>query len=154
MVNGRFQVFTKAGGSAVQSTTLNQFWASNTYQISNNSFDPRVQFDKSSGHWFASALADGGTAASRYLVAVSNTSDATQGWQAFAFHADPANLARGSGGLGGPLIEGKDPKALAAVLDVDEPFASRIQHAAGSLDEMRGLSDVVARGRQRFNLSE
>src|SRR5439155_24355132 len=40
MVNGRFQVFTKAGGSAVQSTTLNQFWASNTYQISNNSFDP------------------------------------------------------------------------------------------------------------------
>jgi murein DD-endopeptidase MepM/ murein hydrolase activator NlpD len=49
------------------------------------------------------------------------------------------------GGLGGPLIEGKDPKALAAVLDVDEGFALRIQHAAASLDEMRTLSAVAER---------
>ena len=32
------------------------------------------------------------------------------------------------GSLGGPLIESKDPRALAAVLDVDEDFADRIQH--------------------------
>jgi murein DD-endopeptidase MepM/ murein hydrolase activator NlpD len=58
---------------------------------------------------------------------------------------DPANLGRGSGGLGGPLIEGKDPKALAAVLDVDEPFAARVQHASASLDEMRSLAETVER---------
>jgi murein DD-endopeptidase MepM/ murein hydrolase activator NlpD len=58
---------------------------------------------------------------------------------------DPAHVARDEGDLGGPLIEGKDPKALAAVLDVDEGFARRIQHASASLDEMRGLADVVAR---------
>ncbi|MEI9963587.1 MAG: hypothetical protein WDM92_01595 [Caulobacteraceae bacterium] len=42
---------------------------------------------------------------------------------------DPASLASPAEGLGGPLIDGKDPKALAAVLDVDEGFALRIQHA-------------------------
>jgi murein DD-endopeptidase MepM/ murein hydrolase activator NlpD len=56
---------------------------------------------------------------------------------------DPANVARATGGLGGPLIEGKDPKALAAVLDVDESFAQRVQHASTSLDEMRGLADAT-----------
>ncbi len=58
---------------------------------------------------------------------------------------DPAGLVlRGAGGLGGPLIEGKDPKALAAVLDVDEGFAGRIQHTAASLGEMEAL-DAVAK---------
>jgi len=56
---------------------------------------------------------------------------------------DPASLARSTEGMGGPLIEGKDPKALAAVLDVDEAFAARVQHAAMSLGEMRALSDVA-----------
>ncbi len=58
---------------------------------------------------------------------------------------DPAALANAGGGLGGPLIESKDPKALAAVLDVDEPFAARVQHAALSMGEMRALSDQAGR---------
>ena len=48
--------------------------------------------------------------------------------------------SRGSSSLGGPLIEAKDPRALAAVLDVDEDFASRIQHAATDMSDMRQLS--------------
>lgn len=47
------------------------------------------------------------------------------------------------GSLGGPLIESKDPRALAAVLDVDEDFASRIQHAATDLGEARALAAAV-----------
>lgn len=47
---------------------------------------------------------------------------------------------RGGSSLGGPLIEAKDPRALAAVLDVDEEFASRIQHAATDMSDMRQLS--------------
>ena len=40
--------------------------------------------------------------------------------------------------LGGPLIESSDPAALAAVLDVDEEFASRIQRVgAQRLDRSR-----------------
>jgi len=43
-------------------------------------------------------------------------------------------------GLGGPLIEAKDPSALAAILDVDEEFAARVQTAAQDLDSMRNLT--------------
>ncbi len=48
-------------------------------------------------------------------------------------------------GLGGPLITAKDPRALSAVLDVDEEFAERIQHAAQNLSDTRGLSDAATR---------
>ena len=50
-----------------------------------------------------------------------------------------------SSGLGGPLIEGKDPRALAAVLDVDEDFAERIQSAANNMAEMRALNQAAER---------
>lgn len=53
-----------------------------------------------------------------------------------------AYISRGSA-LGGPLVEAKDPRALAAILDVDEPFAIRIRNAADTLTEMRGLADVA-----------
>lgn len=54
-----------------------------------------------------------------------------------------AYMPRG-GSLGGPLIEAKDPRALAAVLDVDEGFAQRIQHAATNLSEAGALADAAA----------
>lgn len=47
--------------------------------------------------------------------------------------------------LGGPLIEAKDPRALAAVLDVDEEFAMRIQRASSNMSEMRSLSSAARR---------
>jgi murein DD-endopeptidase MepM/ murein hydrolase activator NlpD len=48
-------------------------------------------------------------------------------------------------GLGGPLVEANDPKALAAVLDVDEEFAQRIQNASRDLGAMRTLADAAER---------
>jgi murein DD-endopeptidase MepM/ murein hydrolase activator NlpD len=53
---------------------------------------------------------------------------------------DPATYAGADGALGGPLIEGKDPRALAAVLDVDEDFAGRLQHAVADLSDMQSLA--------------
>jgi murein DD-endopeptidase MepM/ murein hydrolase activator NlpD len=54
---------------------------------------------------------------------------------------DPAAFVHADGdSLGGPLIEAKDPRALAAVLDVDEDFAERIQRAASDLAETRDLT--------------
>lgn len=47
--------------------------------------------------------------------------------------------------LGGPLIESKDPRALAAVLDVDENFAVRIQRAANELSEAKSLTESARR---------
>jgi murein DD-endopeptidase MepM/ murein hydrolase activator NlpD len=57
---------------------------------------------------------------------------------------DPAAYSGASDGLGGPLIEGKDPRALAAVLDVDEDFAGRLQHAAEDLSDMQSLASSEA----------
>ena len=45
--------------------------------------------------------------------------------------------------LGGPLVDAGDPRALAAILDVDEPFAVRIRHAADNLSDMRNLADAA-----------
>ena len=55
----------------------------------------------------------------------------------------PAAFMPKDGALGGPLIESKDPRALAAVLDVDEDFADRIQHAASDMGEARTLEETA-----------
>jgi len=55
----------------------------------------------------------------------------------------PTAFTPKDGALGGPLIESKDPRALAAVLDVDEDFADRIQHAAADMGEARTLEDTA-----------
>lgn len=59
--------------------------------------------------------------------------------QAYAAKATP-NL-----GLGGPLVDANDPKAMAAILDVDEGFALRIQNASRDLGAMRSLADAADR---------
>lgn len=48
-------------------------------------------------------------------------------------------------GLGGPLVDADDPKALAAILDVDEGFADRIRNASRDLGAMRSLADAAER---------
>lgn len=53
---------------------------------------------------------------------------------------DAGNYTGRGASLGGPLIEAKDPRALAAVLDVDEDFATRIQRAATDMSDMRSLN--------------
>jgi len=55
----------------------------------------------------------------------------------------PAAYMPKGGSLGGPLIETKDPRALAAVLDVDEAFADRIQHAASDMSDAHALEDAA-----------
>ncbi|KPF82621.1 peptidase M24 [Brevundimonas sp. AAP58] len=56
---------------------------------------------------------------------------------------NPAAYAPTGSALGGPLVEADDAKALATILDVDEPFAVRIRHAADNLTEMRRLADAA-----------
>lgn len=50
---------------------------------------------------------------------------------------NPAAYAPHNAALGGPLVDASDPRALGAVLDVDEAFAVRIRHAADNLSDMR-----------------
>lgn len=55
---------------------------------------------------------------------------------------NPDSYAGRGGSLGGPLIETRDPRALAAVLDVDESFAQRIQRASSNMSDMRALTQA------------
>jgi murein DD-endopeptidase MepM/ murein hydrolase activator NlpD len=55
----------------------------------------------------------------------------------------PSSFQDRAGSLGGPLIEAKDPRALAAVLDVDDDFAVRIQRAARDLSDADALSTAA-----------
>lgn len=57
---------------------------------------------------------------------------------------NPAAYAAGGPGLGGPLVQADDPRALAAILDVDEPFARRILNASTDLSDMHALTAVSA----------
>ena len=41
------------------------------------------------------------------------------------------------------MIDAKDPRSLAAVLDVDVPFAERIQHAVADIGAAQSLSAAV-----------
>lgn len=56
---------------------------------------------------------------------------------------NPAAYAPHNAALGGPLVDAGDPRALGAVLDVDEAFAIRIRHAADNLSDMRQLADAA-----------
>ncbi len=56
---------------------------------------------------------------------------------------NPAAYTPHDAALGGPLVEARDPRALAAVLDVDEAFAVRIRNAADNLSDMRSLADAA-----------
>ena len=58
---------------------------------------------------------------------------------------NPSAYAGAGTALGGPLVEARDPRALAAVLDVDEAFAVRIRSAADNLSDMRSLADAAER---------
>ena len=57
----------------------------------------------------------------------------------------PSDFSSSASSLGGPLIDAKDPRALAAVLDVDENFARRIQHAANNLSEASAMTNAAAK---------
>ena len=57
---------------------------------------------------------------------------------------NPAAYSGRGASLGGPLIEAKDPRALAAILDVDEDFAARIHHAADDMSQMRSMTAAAA----------
>jgi murein DD-endopeptidase MepM/ murein hydrolase activator NlpD len=58
---------------------------------------------------------------------------------------NPSAFTPRGAALGGPLVEARDPRALAAVLDVDEDFARRVQRASANLAEMKTLAVAAER---------
>lgn len=91
LLNGRYSVYRNADGVRVQTSTLNDFWRNaGVTPAGSFAFDPRVLYDASSGRWFAASADNPGSRPNNFLVAVSNSSDPTQGWKGFAIPSDSA----------------------------------------------------------------
>jgi VCBS repeat-containing protein len=83
LLNSAYRVYDKSG-NVLQTSSLNQFWSSAGI-LQASAFDPRVLYDPDSQRWYAAAVDFGGA----LLLAVSNTSDPTQGFQAVTIPIDP-----------------------------------------------------------------
>jgi hypothetical protein len=89
-INGAFAVYDQSG-NLLQFMTSDAFWtAAGVTPIF--PFDPRILFDPVSGRWFATS-ADSEEPPGHVLLAVSKTSDPTQGWTAFSLPASPDGSA-------------------------------------------------------------
>jgi hypothetical protein len=89
--NGSYRCYDKSTGTLVAADPLNGFWqAAGATPAGDGAFGPRVIYDLASSRWFASA-ADDRTGSGNILLAVSNTSDPLDGWQAFSIDPDPAD---------------------------------------------------------------
>ena len=94
LLNGRYTVYRNADGVPVQTSTLNDFWrAAGVVPAGGFAFDPRVTYDASSRRWVAASVDNSG-APNNFLVAVSTSSDPTQGWKGFAISSDSAQSRR------------------------------------------------------------
>jgi hypothetical protein len=87
MVNNRYAVYNKSGGLLSQSS-LDNFWKTAGVTPVNFSYDPRLLYDSADGRWIAAA-ADNAGKPDNFLLAVSNTSDPTAGWKAYAIPVNP-----------------------------------------------------------------
>jgi hypothetical protein len=88
LLNNLYRVYDKSG-ALLQTSRLQDFWLNAGVTFSGFAFDPRVVYDPASQRWFASSTADAGVPGNPILLAVSNTSDPTQGWQAISISSDP-----------------------------------------------------------------
>ncbi len=80
-VNGVYRVYSRSG-AVLQQSSQREFWSGAGLVPDAAPFDPRVLYDPGSGRWFAAAITPTG-----FLLAVSNTSDPTQGWKALDIEA-------------------------------------------------------------------
>ena len=91
MLNTRVSVQTK-GGITIMTNTLNEFWGYSNAPSVETVFDPRMTYDPFNQRWIAVAATFSGSTNSEIVVAVSLTSNPTNGWNIVRQRADPAGV--------------------------------------------------------------
>lgn len=95
LLNGRYSAYRKSDGQLVATSSLDEFWGAAGASPQQYSYDPRILYDAATQRWFAvSADAPNSTEAG-FLVAVSKSSDPTDGWTGFRIDASSTNLTWG-----------------------------------------------------------
>lgn len=92
ILNGAVAVYTKLG-EPISLVTLNSFFTilAGNYPHG-NTFDPRILYDKQSGHWFACALETNSGSNNNLLLAVSRTDNPTGLWDKYALLIGQPNI--------------------------------------------------------------
>jgi hypothetical protein len=85
-LNSQVRIQSRSG-STISTFTLSSFFLS-AYPSLTDVYDPRLVYDPYGGRWVFVSVAQGHTANSVVLVAVSDTSDPTQNWTIYEFPAD------------------------------------------------------------------
>ncbi len=88
LINGRYTVYDKDTGAELETSTLDDFWSNSGVQIDRFTFDPRVLYDPFSERWFAVSVDDARGVDNSILLAVSETSDPTDGWKGYDIDGD------------------------------------------------------------------
>ncbi len=97
LINGNFEVFDKATGKSVFSTTLDSFWKDKVGQkiLHRFTFDPRILYDPDCGQWFAVSIDSSDTnndgnwdTPNNIYLGRSDTDDPTGDWDGRTFPAD------------------------------------------------------------------
>lgn len=86
-INDQFKVFRKTDGALLVDRSSQQFW-SDAGLFPRDNFDPRILYDPFVRRWYAVETDDRESPDNRYLFAISQTSDPTGSWSAFAIDAD------------------------------------------------------------------
>ena len=88
LINGRYTVYDKNTGAELETSTLDDFWSNSGVEIDGFTFDPRVLYDPFSERWFAVSVDDARGVDNSILLAVSETSDPTDGWKGYDIDGD------------------------------------------------------------------
>ena len=89
-LNSQVRIQSRLGVN-ISTVSLRQFWT-NLVDNVENAFDPRVHYDIQAGRWIFVTIANGQSADSAVLAAVSETSDPTGNWFGFKVAGDPNGL--------------------------------------------------------------
>jgi subtilisin-like proprotein convertase family protein len=94
-LNTQIRIQTR-GGANIRTVPLDSFWAALPGPWATGvpqAFDPKVLYDAFSNRWIFTAMADGDSATSAVLLAVSQTSDPMAAWRLYKVDADATDAA-------------------------------------------------------------
>src|SRR5206468_2016068 len=93
IINSSVAIYNKAG-TRLSHVSLDSFFTltvgATTYPRGGG-FDPRVLYDRRSGHWFATAMEFNGQVQNGIVLAVSRTSDPTGTWDKYILNVGQAS---------------------------------------------------------------
>ena len=86
-LNNNYRILNKTTGAEISKVSIETFWDA-LGADGDNVFDPRVTYDPYNNRWIVAAASNGGSAASRILLGISQTHDPTGNYDLYSIDPD------------------------------------------------------------------